>query len=60
MADVRIETWERLPFDESTDIVEVSLNVYGNEVKVVFILSAISDTLLLKGFLPNVGGGDDE
>lgn len=53
MADVRIETWERMPFDEFTDVVEVELNVYGNVVKVVFILTP-DDGLVLKGFYPEV------
>lgn len=49
MADVRIETWERVPFDDMTDLVEVQLNVYGNVVMVAFILTP-DDVLLLKGF----------
>ena len=48
MSDVRIEDWNRLIFDEMTDIVEMELNVYGNIIKVFVILST-DDKAMLTG-----------
>ena len=30
MADVRIERFDKLPFDEYYDLITVELNIYGN------------------------------
>ena len=45
MADVRIVRWDRMPFDEFLDVVEIELQVYNDTVKLEFLLIPLTEKI---------------